>query len=127
MANTRIYDLEDRLIKFAVEIIEISRKLPRTRDGIYFSGQIIRSGSSGALNYGEAQGAESRKDFIHKSKIILEELRETQVSLKIIEKATLYTDYSVLKRAMKENIAENEVHLCARRNTVFHLLCQTLG
>jgi len=46
--------------------------------------QIIRASTSAALNYGEAQGAESKSDFIHKVSIILKELRETQISLKLL-------------------------------------------
>jgi len=47
---------------------------------------MIRSGTSPALNFGEAMAAESRNDFIHKLKIILKELRETFVCLKIIKR-----------------------------------------
>jgi four helix bundle protein len=45
---------------------------------------------SPALNYGEAQSAESRNDFIHKMKIILKELRESMISFKIIERTGMY-------------------------------------
>ena len=83
-------ELEQRLIDFAVAIIDISGNLKRNYAGIHLSKQIIRSGTSPALNYGEARSAESRKDFIHKSKIILKELRETNISLKIIKKAALF-------------------------------------
>ena len=83
-------ELEERLIDFAVLIIEISGELPKTNIGLHLSGQLVRSGTSPALNYGEAQSAESRKDFIHKIKIVLKELRETLVCLKIIYKVKLY-------------------------------------
>ena len=82
--------LEDRLVDFAVRIIEISNDLQKNSAGKNMSNQIARSGTSPALNYGEARSAESRKDFVHKVKIILKELRETGISLKIIEKANLY-------------------------------------
>jgi four helix bundle protein len=80
--NNSKYDLEDRLIDFAIIVDDIVEVLPNTRLGNYISGQMIRSGCSPALNYGEAQSAESRNDFIHKMKLILKELRETMVSLK---------------------------------------------
>jgi len=80
------YDLENRLIDFAVQILDVSEQLPTTGGGKYFADQITRSGSAPALNYGEAQAAESRKDFIHKMKISLKELRETFVALRIILK-----------------------------------------
>ena len=89
MANTK-FDLEERLIDFAVVIADIVEGLPNTRLGNYVAGQIVRSGCSPALNYGEAQSAESRNDFIHKMKVILKELRESLISLKIIERKSLY-------------------------------------
>jgi four helix bundle protein len=73
------YDLEDRLIKFAVMIANLAEILPETMFGRYIAGQIIRSGCSPALNYGEAKSAESINDFIHKMKICLKELRETLI------------------------------------------------
>jgi four helix bundle protein len=84
------YDLEEQLIDFAVVIADITEALPNTRIGNYIAGQLVRSGCSPALNYGEAQGAESRNDFIHKTKIILKELHESIVSLKIIEKRSMH-------------------------------------
>ncbi|MFC1812943.1 four helix bundle protein [Thermodesulfobacteriota bacterium] len=78
------YDLEDRLINFAVTIIDIIEAFPNTRTANHIAGQLVRSGTSPAPNYGEAQSAKSRKDFIHKMKIALKELRETRVWLRII-------------------------------------------
>ncbi|MBI9084409.1 MAG: four helix bundle protein [Desulfobacterales bacterium] len=63
------YDLEDRLIHFAVSMIDIVETLPNTRTANHIGGQLLRAGTSPAPNYGEAQSAESRKDFIHKMKI----------------------------------------------------------
>ena len=51
------------------------------------AGQILRSGTSPAPNYGEARGAESRKDFVHKLKVVLKELNETGIWLKIIHRS----------------------------------------
>lgn len=84
MKNNRVYDLEDRLIDFSIKISEIVEKLPSTKFANHIGGQLIRSGSSPALNYGEAQSAESPVDFIHKLKVVLKELRESRVCLKII-------------------------------------------
>ena len=75
--GNRKFDLEERLIDFAVRIIRTAESLPKTRAGNHISGQIIRCGTSPASNYGEAQSAESRADFIHKIRICLKELRET--------------------------------------------------
>ena len=65
------FDLEERLIEFSVLIIDIVKEMPNSKAGNHLSGQIVRSGTSVALNYGEAQSGESRKDFIHKMKIVL--------------------------------------------------------
>lgn len=79
-------DLEDRLINFAVRVLNVTESLPNTKAGNHIAGQLVRSGTSPAPNYGEAQSAESRRDFIHKMKICLKELRETLVWLRIIER-----------------------------------------
>jgi four helix bundle protein len=83
------YDLEDRLIDFSVSIINIVEKLPNTRTGNHIANQLVRCGTSPAPNYGEAQSAESRQDFIHKIKICLKELRETKIWLKVIQRKNL--------------------------------------
>ncbi len=95
-------ELEDRLIDFAVMAIEISESLLKTRAGNHLSGQLARSGTAPALNYGDAQDAESDKDFVHKIKVVLKELRETLIALKIIHKAKLY------KSGVKVQFALNE-------------------
>ena len=97
------FDLEDRLIDFAVRIIKVTRSLPNTEIGKHVSGQIIRCGTSPAPNYGEAQGAESRSDFIHKMKICLKELRETKVWLLMIIRANLIKPISKLDSLIDEN------------------------
>ena len=85
-------ELEDRLIDFVIKIIKLIKMLPQDIVGKALSNQLIRSGTSPALNYGEAQGAESKKDFIHKLKLVLKELRESLVALKIIKRSKLITD-----------------------------------
>lgn len=83
------FDLEDRLIDFALRIDEIVEALPNTKLGNYIGNQLIRCGTAPALNYGEAQSAESPNDFIHKLKVILKELRESRICHKIIQKKPL--------------------------------------
>ncbi len=100
--QNRKFDLEERLIDFAVLIIEISESLNNTRAGNHIGGQIVRSGTSPAFQYGEAQSAESRNDFIHKLKILLKELRETLVALKIIKKVSLSKKMGIVEEGMKE-------------------------
>jgi four helix bundle protein len=96
-------NLVERLADFSVSVINIAEKLPNTRTGNYLSGQMIRSGTSPALNYGEAQDAESNQDFIHKIKIVLKELRETGIALLIIQKLNICKDLDKLESVMDEN------------------------
>jgi len=83
------FDLEGRLIDFSCRIIDIVESLPNTRIGNHIASQLVRSGTSSAPNYGEAQAAESRNDFIHKMKVALKELRETYVWLRIVQRKAL--------------------------------------
>ena len=101
--DKRIYDLEERLIDFAVRIIRIAESLPKTKVGNHIAGQLIRCGTSPAPNYDEAQSAESRSDFIHKMKICLKELRETKVWLIMIVRANLIKPKSKLDPDIIEN------------------------
>jgi four helix bundle protein len=102
MSNARNYDLQDRLINFAVRIIALSEVLPDTKAGKHVASQILRSGTSPAPNYGEAQSAESKADFVHKLKVALKELRETEIWLKVIERAKLIIPESNLMPLKKE-------------------------
>ncbi len=97
------YDLEDRLIKFAVHIYELTQGISNSEVGKHLHQQILRSSISPALNYGEAQGAESDKDFIHKLSLVIKELRETRVCLKLISAFKLNVDPTSLPTALKEN------------------------
>lgn len=97
------FDLENRLIEFSLKIIEIVEVLPNSLTGRHIGNQLIRSGTSPTFNYAEAQSAESRKDFIHKMKISLKELRETFVCLRIIEMKPLVNDLKLLSEVLDEN------------------------
>lgn len=69
MKKEQPYDLEERLLLFSVRIIKLTETLPNTRAGSHVAGQLLRSGTSPYPNHGEAQGAESVKDFVHKLRI----------------------------------------------------------
>ncbi|RLD09892.1 MAG: four helix bundle protein [Chlamydiae bacterium] len=103
MKKYKEFDLEERLIDFAVRIIRLTESLPNTYIGNHVKGQILRSGMSPAPNYGEAQSAESRANFIHKIKLSLKELKETRVWLKIIIKAELIESVSKVIPLLEEN------------------------
>jgi four helix bundle protein len=83
------YDLEERLLEYSVRIIKIVEQLLNTRAGNHVAGQLLRSGTSPYPNHGEAQAAESPRDFIHKLRISLKELRETQRWLKLIQRVPM--------------------------------------
>ena len=99
----RNYDLQERLIEFAIRVLNVVESLPNSRAGNHVAGQLIRSGTSPAPNYGEAQSAESRKDFIHKMKVALKELRETLVWLLIIQRKPLAEPLDKLTPLIEEN------------------------
>src|SRR5436305_5163290 len=95
-AASRANELERRLISFAAAILSLSSKLPRTPQGRHTCGQILRSGTAAAANYGEARGAESRADFIHELKIVFKELNETTIWLEIISQSSLLSAENVV-------------------------------
>jgi four helix bundle protein len=98
----REYDLEERLIDFAISIIDIVEVLPNTRAGNHVGGQLIRCGTSPAANYGEAQAAESRSDFIHKLKVILKEVKESRVWLIIVRRKDMIKASGIVEKALQE-------------------------
>ena len=102
MTKERTYDLQERLIDYAVRIIRLSSALPDTRASRHVASQMLRSGTSPAPNYGEAQSAESKADFVHKLKVALKEMRETYIWLKIIARAQLVSDEAQLIPIIQE-------------------------
>ena len=96
------YDLEERLLEYSVRIIRVVEQLPNTRVGNHIAGQLVRSGTSPYPNHGEAQAAESPKDFVHKLKIALKELRETQRWLKLVQRIPLIEPAEKLDGILEE-------------------------
>ena len=105
-SQTKPIELEERLIDFAVRIIRLTAHLPKTPAGKHIAGQILRSGTSPAPNYGEARGAESRADFAHKIGIVLKELNETSIWLRVIDRSEM------LKKELLTGIIEKNRELC---------------
>lgn len=81
--------LEERLLDFSARVGKVVDSLPDTRLGRHIAGQLVRSGTSPSANYAEACSAESLKDFIHKLRIVLKELRESRSWIRLIIKAEL--------------------------------------
>ncbi len=83
------FDLEERLLEYAAQIIRLVETLPTTRAGNHVAGQLLRSGTSSLPNHGEAQAAESRNDFIHKLSLCLKELKESRRWLRLAKRVPL--------------------------------------
>ena len=97
-------ELEQRLITFSSSVLKDVQKLKKDQARNHLVGQIIRSASAVALNYGEAQSAESKRDFIHKTGIVLKELRETYINLRLISDLEENSEINgSLSNLLKEN------------------------
>lgn len=105
------YDLEDRLLEFAVRIIRVAESMQRSSAGAYVSDQLLRSGTSPYGHHGEAEGAESRDDFIHKLKVCYKELREARRWLRLVQRVPLVTKPGLLDGLLTE--AEELVRIFA--------------
>lgn len=95
--------LEERLIQFAIDVILLCKKIDKSFASEHLAKQLIRSATSSALNYGEARAGESTRDFLHKMKICLKELRESFINMKIQKGTQLVTDVDALDKLLKEN------------------------
>jgi four helix bundle protein len=109
-------EIEDRLIAFTIDLTKTCAGMKHNFISQHLSDQILRSGTSAALNYGEAQAAESKKDFVHKNSIVLKELRETHVNLKIIHGTVEVKDSEKFLSLMDE---------CNQLVAIFYRLVQT--
>ncbi len=96
------YDLEERLLEYAARIIRLSEKISRSQAGQHVAQQILRSGTSALPNHAESQAAESRRDFIHKLKLSLKELRETHRWLRLIQRVPLVDKPELLDPLLAE-------------------------
>src|SRR5262249_55861594 len=91
-----------RLIKFSSRVLKLASALPPTYQGQHVAKQITRASTSLAANYGEVRGAESRSDFIHKLRIVLKELNETEVWLNLVRENSWFSP-----EKLSEIVAEN--------------------
>lgn len=110
-------ELQLRLERFGVKVSQLTNGLARNTPGMVISGQLARSGTSPALIYAESQNAESTKDFVHKLRIGLKELRESGASLRMIEQARLSDDLQLLSQ-LKIECNELEAIFVSSINTV---------
>jgi len=100
--TTKEYDLEERLLNYAAQIIRLVESLPETRAGNHVAGQLLRSGTSPLPNRGEAHAAKSRNDFIHKLSICLKELKESRRWLRLTRRVPLVDSSHPLDSVLEE-------------------------
>lgn len=98
-----VFDLEDRLVDFACMCLDVCDLLPNTKTGNNLEHQLSKSGTAPALIYGEAQAAESRADFIHKMSMVLKEIEESRINLKIIKRKPVIVHEKVDKAFNEAN------------------------
>jgi four helix bundle protein len=103
IGKTAHFDLEERLLDFSARIIRLVDALPNTRAANHVAGQLLRCGTSPYGNHGEVEAVESRRDFIHKLRICLKELKESRRWLRLLQKAGL-----VPERKMMAILGETE-------------------
>ena len=97
------YDLEERLLEFAVRIIRVTEAMIRSRAGTYVADQLLRAGTSPYGHHGEAEGAESRDDFIHKLKVCYKELREARRWLRLVCRTPLVKNPESIEEILEES------------------------
>lgn len=82
-------DIQEHLAEFAVRVMDLCDRLPKTFAGRHFAEQLLRSGTAVAANYAEVRGAESRNDFVHKLGVVRKELNESLIWLRMIEQSKM--------------------------------------
>ena len=92
MKKGQKFDIQERTFKFAVRVVKLLNRLPRTTAGFEIGKQVVRSATSIGSNVEEADAAESKQDFIHKMSIAHKEARETRYWLRVIRAALLDDD-----------------------------------
>ena len=116
------FDLEDRLVKFACICLEVCELLPDTKSGETLGYHLSKSSTGAAFIYDEVHAAESKVDFIHKMKLVLKELRESRINLRVIFEKPLVVNEKVVT-ALKEanaltSIFLKSVHTAEKNNSV---------
>jgi four helix bundle protein len=121
-AGDKKYDLDERLIDFTVEVVTFTESLPNSRAANHLGGQLLRSGTSPSLNYGEVKGAQSQKDFIHKMKLCLKELRESFNNFRILKRAKICDNEQTVDSLINEcneliSIFVSSIHTASKNHS----------
>ena len=112
-------DIEERLVRMAVHVLEICDDLPGSAAGSHISDQLLRSGTAGAANYAEARAAESPADFVHKLGVVLKELNESRVWLELILERRLL-DPERVRSVFEECVVLSKITAASRRTAALN-------
>ena len=123
----RKYDLDDRLLEYAAAIIRLTEEMDNTRAGNHVGGQLLRSGTSPLFNHGEAEAAESPRDFVHKMGICLKELRESKRALRLAQKVPLVRPPSKVDPVLDETEELIKIFFTSIRTAEKHVLREDTG
>ena len=91
------------MLDYAARVIRLTEKMRPTPAGRYVGDQLLRSGTSPYGHHGEAEAAESRRDFVHKLKVCLKELRESRRWMRLVQKADLISRPKLLDALLAES------------------------
>jgi len=84
MSEIKIIDIHERIYKFVIRVIALVKVLPKTPENVILIKQVTRSSTSMGANDQEADGTDSKKDFIAKYAIVRKEGKETMYWLRLI-------------------------------------------
>lgn len=97
------YDIRERTFQFAVRVLQAIRQLPDNSATRVVAYQLAKSATSVGANVEEADGAESRRDFVHKISIARKEARESRYWLRVVRAAILNNkEFAELERESDE-------------------------
>jgi four helix bundle protein len=103
VTNEKPFDIKKRTFEFGVRIVRLVNTLPRTIAGGKVAEQLVKSGTSIGANVEEADGAESKRDFVHKMSIARKEARETRYWLRIVRATGLSKDAQEVSYLLQES------------------------
>lgn len=118
------YDLENRLLEYAAMIVRLVEDMDKTRAGNHVGGQLLRSGTSVLFNHGEAEAAESPRDFVHKLGVCLKELRESKRALRLVRKVPLVRPASKADPALDETEELISIFVVSIRTAKKKVVCE---
>jgi four helix bundle protein len=118
------YDLEERLLDYSVAVVRLTEEVDKSRAGNHVVGQLIRSGTSPLFNHGEAEAAESARDFVHKLQVCLKELKETKRALRLIQRVPLVASSDVVLPLLQETEEPIRIFSASIKTAKKRIVCE---